>query len=295
MSTHTVATLIETVCEQFQAHRLTFGHGTDNAWDEAVALVLTITGCADDQTSLQTVVSSDHAERCIDLAVQRIESRQPLAYLLGTCQYMGLAFNVRPGVVVPRSPIGYLLQSGLEPWLPPRISRVLDLCSGSGCLGILAAHTFSQAQVTLVEVDANALQVAQENVAQHALADRVRIVAADVMSPTVQPERFDLILCNPPYVDAADMQSLPQEYLAEPQRGLAAGEWGLDVMDAILAQLPDLLTSNGLFVGEIGASAHHLLGRYPHLPFIWPDLPLGGEGVFLLEAAALTSHTAPRS
>jgi len=208
---------------------------------------------------------------------------------------MGLQFTVRPGVVVPRSPIGYLLQGGLDPWLPRSVGRVLDLCCGSGCLGILAAHTFADAQVTMVEVDATAVQVARENVEQHELGHRVRILAGDVMSPTVQPERFDLILCNPPYVDASDMQSLPEEYLAEPERGLAAGEQGLDVMDAILAQLPDLLASDGLFVGEIGASARHLINRYPHLPFIWPDLPLGGEGVFLLEAAALTSHTAPRS
>lgn len=291
----TVAKLIEAVCEQFEAGGLTFGHGTDNPWDEAVALVVSVTGCADDRSSLQTQVSAEHVSRCLDLAALRVTDRQPLAYLLGTCHYMGLQFNVRPGVVVPRSPIGYLLQDGLSAWLPDRVGRVLDLCTGSGCLGILAAHIFPDAHVTLVDIDPAAIQLAEENIAQYELAQRVDIVRADVTGPLALPESFDLVLCNPPYVDAADMQSLPAEFAAEPVHGLAAGEQGLDVIEAVLAQLGTLLSSDGLFIGEVGASARHLIRRHPVLPLIWPDLPLGGEGVFVLEATALTSHTAPRS
>ena len=144
----TIDELIRQVHEQFQSSELSYGHGTDNAWDEAVALVLGVVGAADDETSLSVLVAPDQVEQCLTLASARIETRQPLAYLLGRCQYMGLEFEIQPGVVVPRSPIGYLLQSGLEPWLPQAPGRVLDLCSGSGCLGIIAAYLFPDAEIT---------------------------------------------------------------------------------------------------------------------------------------------------
>jgi ribosomal protein L3 glutamine methyltransferase len=216
-----------------------------------------------------------------------------LAYILGSCRYMGFEFKLEPGVMVPRSPIGYLLFEGLEPWLPPKVARILDLCSGSGCLGIVAAHLFEHAQVTLVELDTQAAALARQNIQLHGLGDRVKVVQADVTEPMAARGRFDLILANPPYVDALDMGTLPAEYQAEPHSGLAAGDDGLSVIGPILQQLPDLLNEGGLFVGEVGASARALAARYPALPFIWLDLPHGGEGVFALEEASLSSHTAP--
>ncbi len=288
----TVAAVIDEVHALFEAAGLSYGHGTDNPWDEAVALVLTITGMPDDTASLEASVPPAAEERIRQVANARVNDRQPLAYLLGECAYMGLRFEIRPGVVVPRSPIGYLLHEGLTPWLPPTVGRVLDLCSGSGCLGIVAAGLFTQADAILVELDPTAADLAERNVHLHGLADRVTVLRQDATAlPPLEP--FDLIMANPPYVDHADMQSLPEEYRAEPELGLAGGDDGLRVMLDIIAQLPDLLAPEGVFVGEVGNSAPALLRALPDMPFIWPDLPHGGEGVFVLEGRALASHTAP--
>lgn len=289
----TIGSLIETISAQFEQAQLSYGHGTDNAWDEAVALVLDISGAADDQASLGKQLSAEQAAACEQAAARRISSRQPLAYILGHCRYMGFQFLVHPGVIVPRSPIGYLLFEGLTPWLSQQVDQVLDLCCGGGCLGILAAHCFDQAQVTLVDLDDAAVALARANVQAHGLEDRVTVLQADVTGGLQFSQRFDLIVANPPYVDAADMRTLPEEFRAEPELALAAGADGLDVMAPILNSLPNWLGHNGLFVGEVGASSRALLARYPHWPFIWPELPHGGEGVFALEAASLNSHTAP--
>ncbi len=291
---HTVATLIEAVYQQFLSSNLTYGHGTDNAWDEAVALVLRVSGAADDEASLQVSIPAIQAAQCFTLADERVGTRQPLAYVLGWCRYMGFEFEVEAGVVVPRSPIGYLLHEGLSPWLPPRVERVLDLCSGTGCLGIVAAHLFPEAHVTLVELDPIALQVARRNVLAHRLQDRVKVVPGDVTTALSLGADYDLILANPPYVNAVDMTVLPLEFRAEPEAGLAAGADGLTIINAILERLPRWLAAKGLFVAEVGASAPALMARHADLEFIWPDLPSGGEGVFLLEAAGLTSHTSRR-
>ena len=293
VSEHTVASLIEAVCRQFEQAPLSYGHGTDSAWDEAVALVLSVTGAPDDQASLNVAVSADQRHSCLQLAEQRVATRQPLAYILGHCRYMGFDFKTQPGVIVPRSPIGYLLFDGLQPWLPTSVNHILDLCSGNGCLGIVAAHLFPHAQVTLVELDSTAAALARENIALHGLNDRVELLQADVTQGFGARQRFDLVLANPPYVDAADMRTLPAEFVAEPVMALAAGEDGLAVMGPILEHLRDWLSDAGLFVGEVGASARALVAKYPSLPFIWLDLPHGGEGVFALEATSLNSHTAP--
>jgi len=292
MTEQTVATLIQAVSAEFAQHPLSYGHGTDNAWDEAVSLVLYLTKLPDVEASLALVLTQSQVDVCLQATEQRITTRQPLAYILGRCRYMGLEFKLQAGVVVPRSPIGYLLHDGLEPWMPSEVNQVLDLCSGSGCLGILAANVFPTAHVTLLELDDQAIRVAEENVSLHKMNERITLIQADVTNPRVFNQSFDLILSNPPYVDAPDMASLPAEYRAEPARGLAAGEDGLLVMDAILENLPKWLADGGLFVGEVGASAAALVRKYPRLPFIWPELNQGGEGVFALEAAALTSHTA---
>lgn len=291
MNRYTVGSLIEAVSDQFERAGLVYGHGTDNPWDEAVALVLAQTGARDDVSEMQTDVPLSVVTDVIDLAERRVQQRIPLAYLLNRCTYMGLEFGVKRGVIVPRSPIGYLLQDGLEPWLPQHVGTVTDLCCGSGCLGIVAAHLYPDAHVTLVDVDPLACEVAQDNVTLHKLADRVTVLQADATVGADVPAA-DLLLCNPPYVNAIDMQSIPREYRAEPDLGLAAGELGLDVMTPVLQRLPQLLNPGGLFVGEVGASAAAMLARHPQLPYIWPDLPMGGEGVFALEADALSSHTA---
>jgi ribosomal protein L3 glutamine methyltransferase len=278
---------VEAVAERFDSAGLVFGHGTDNAWDEAVALVLGVTGLADDRDNLAVEVTPADALTIERLARRRIEERIPLAYLLGRCSYAGLDFLVEPGIVIPRSPIGALLVDELAPWLTRPPQRIVDVCSGSGCIGILAALVFPDAEVTLIDVDPRALDLAERNVRLHGLEARVRVVRSDLLDDLPPEAEFDLVLSNPPYVDAVDMASLPAEYRHEPTLGLAGGTDGIDLVLRMLAALPRRLAPDGLFVCEVGASAPALLRAHPELPFIWPELPAGGEGVFLLYAADL--------
>jgi ribosomal protein L3 glutamine methyltransferase len=281
----TIGELIEEVYVRFDNAPLCYGHGTDNAWDEAVYLVLSVTGASDDEESLNLTVGQEGQQRISSLATRRIKERAPLAHLLGECYYMGQRFMVASGIMIPRSPIGYLLGKPLEDWLAPEIGRIVDLCAGVGCLGILAAQRYPKAQVTLVELDEGAAELARKNVSLHGLNDRVRIVQGDACQWLAeQTEQWDLILSNPPYVDAADMQSLPQEYQHEPEVGLAAGEDGLSIIDAFLPQILRHLTPMGVFLCEVGASAPAMQRKYPDLPIQWLELPNGGEGVFVWPA-----------
>lgn len=278
----TIGELIEAIYQRFDNAPLSYGHGTDNAWDEAVYLVLSVTGAADDEGSLHLAVAPEDKQRIQHLATRRIEERPPLAHLLGECHFMGQRFILAPGVMVPRSPIGYLLGEPLEDWIAPSITRIVDLCAGVGCLGILAAQRYPHAHVTLVELDEQAAKLAMQNVTLHNLQDRVQVVHGDACRWLAdQKERWDLILTNPPYVDAADMRVLPQEYRHEPELGLAAGPDGLSLVDAFLPHVPERLTPNGTFLCEVGASAPAMQRKYPHLPIHWLELPEGGEGVFL--------------
>jgi ribosomal protein L3 glutamine methyltransferase len=287
-----VGELIESVYRCFGQAPLSYGHGTDNAWDEAVYLVLSVTGYADDEASLQQAVTPADFHRIEELTNQRIHARAPLAHLLGECQFMGQRFLVRPGVMIPRSPIGYLLGEPLADWVSPDITNIVDLCAGVGCLGILAAQRYPQAQVTLVELDAQAAELARRNVGLHDLGERVHVVEADACQwLAAQAGRWDLILTNPPYVDALDMQTLPEEYRHEPVLGLAAGEDGLALVDAFLPELPKRLTPDGVFLCEVGASASALQPKYPELSIQWLELPQGGEGVFLLTMPGLGTQT----
>ena len=281
--------LIHALHQRFTAADLSYGHGTDNAWDEAVALALAVTGFEDDESELARYVPPDQEVAAHELAGRRASERVPLAYVLGRWPLAGVEFLVEPGVVVPRSPIAFLLAEGLAPWCVQPPARVLDLCSGSGCLGILAAMAFPECTVQLSELDPQAADLAARNVELHGLSDRVAVRTGDLYEPVQGP--FDLIIANPPYVDAADMSTLPAEYRAEPAMGLGAGADGLDVVRRILAEASGHLAEGGVLVCEVGASAPALLRAYPEVPFIWPHLPGGGEGVFLLDHAALRSHT----
>lgn len=278
----TVGELIEAVYQRFDDATLSYGHGTDNPWDEAVYLVLSVTGYADDEVSLGLCVTPDERERIKALAGRRVDERAPLAHLLGECQFMGQRFFVEPGVMVPRSPIGYLLGEPLSAWVAPGITRIVDLCAGVGCLGILAAQRYPMSSVTLVELDPQAAALAIKNVALHNLNERVEVIQGDACQWLAgETEQWDLILTNPPYVDAADMQTLPEEYRHEPELGLAAGEDGLALVDAFLPELAARLKPDGIFLCEVGASAPAMQRKYPDLPIHWLELSEGGEGVFL--------------
>lgn len=258
-----------------------FGHGTDSAWDEATALVLTVSGLPDDSAVLEETLSDGVVGEIEALLERRLGERVPLPYLLGKVRFAGYEFAIEPGVVVPRSPIGELIEQAFQPWLPQAPARIIDLCCGSGCIGIAAALRFPASTLTLVDIDEQALSLAARNSEALGVAGRTTLIRSDGWS-AVPAGRFDLILTNPPYVDAADMAALPAEFRAEPALGLAGGEDGLDVVRALLAPLETRLDAGGLLVGEVGRSAPALLRAYPELPFLWPDLEGGGEGVFLL-------------
>lgn len=281
----------------FNAAGVAFGHGTDNAWDEARWLVLGALHLPFDSPDwvLDARLGSRERQRLRALLTRRIGERVPTAYLLGEAWFAGLRFHVTPAVLIPRSPLAELLATGCEPWLGgAEPQRILDLCCGSGCIGIAAALRWPDAEVLLADVSQAALEVAQANVTLHGVGVRVHIVESDLFS-ALDGERFDLILCNPPYVDAADMNALPAEYRHEPRLGLAAGDDGLALARRILADAAKHLKDDALLVLEVGNSAPALERALPHLPFLWPDLEQGGHGVALIRASELASLPVPPS
>lgn len=282
----TVSEAISRVASRFSEAGLVFGHGFDSAWDEAVALVLHVADLPDDQHILHVRLTEPQARDIDLLATRRVEERVPLPYLTGFALFNGHRFGVEPGVVIPRSPIGQLVKRHFSPWLHRPPGRAIDVCCGSGCIGIAMALEFPRLHVDLVDLDPLAVAVAERNVDRYDLRDRVRVLRSDLFAE-LDGQRWDLIVSNPPYVDRTDLGSLPPEYGHEPPLGLDGGRQGLDVISRLLDALPARLTPNGLFVGEVGASAPALLRHYPRLPFIWPDLPEGGEGVFVLTGESL--------
>lgn len=291
MSVASVGQLIEDLAGRFAGAGLVYGHGTDSAWDEATALVLGVTGLPNDRRVLEVQPPGEQRERIESLARRRIRERVPLPYLLGEVDFAGFRFRVQPGVVIPRSPIGQLIRTRFEPWLLHPPATVADVCSGSGCIGIAIALTFPDARVDLIDVAAQAIELARENIALHALQDRVRVHRSDLFEQ-MPAGCWDLVVSNPPYVDQVDMRSLPPEYRYEPALGLEGGEDGLDLVARLLEALPARLCPEGLFICEVGGSAPALLRRFPQLPFVWPDLPEGGEGVFLLSRDSLVPDRA---
>jgi ribosomal protein L3 glutamine methyltransferase len=277
---------------QFSAAGLCFGHGTGNAVDEALALVLAAVHLGHEIPAefLDARVTSVEAERILGLFHERVERRIPAAYLIGEARFAGLDFYVDSSVLIPRSPIAELIEEGFAPWLDPaHVTSVLDLCCGSGCIGIACARAFPHALVDLVDVSPEALEVASRNIDRHQLEHRVRPVLSDLFEG-LDGEPYDLIVSNPPYVSRAEMNVLPDEYLHEPALALVAGEDGLDVVARILAQGAEYLRPGGIIVVEVGSSAEALLARYPGVPFLWLDFERGGDGVFLLTAEQLDEY-----
>jgi ribosomal protein L3 glutamine methyltransferase len=221
------------------------------------------------------------------LVERRIVHRVPVPYLVGEAWFAGRRYFAERGVLIPRSPIAELIESGFEPWLSQAPQRILDIGTGSGCIGIACAHVFPEATVVLTDVSESALRLARRNIALHGVEDRVGVAHADVFDG-VPPGQFDLIISNPPYVSAADLAGMPAEFAHEPIDALAAGEDGLDIMRRVLAGARQRLTADGLLVGEVGASAPQLVDAFPAFPFIWPHLERGGDGVFVIGAVGLS-------
>lgn len=280
---YTLQDMIRWTVSRFNAANLFYGQGTDNAWDEAVQLILPTLYLPIDVPPhvLSSRLTSSERLRVVERVIKRINDRTPVAYLTNKAWFCGLEFFVDQRVLVPRSPIGELIQNRFEPWLIEEPTRIMDLCTGSGCIAIACANAFPEAEVDAIDISVDALNVAEQNIQDHGLEQQVFPIRSDLFRDLPQ-EQYDLIVTNPPYVDQEDMDSLPSEFRHEPELGLAAGSDGLKLARRILANAPLYLKENGILVCEVGNSMVHMMEQYPHIPFTWLEFENGGHGVFLL-------------
>ncbi|NCA69083.1 MAG: 50S ribosomal protein L3 N(5)-glutamine methyltransferase [Sphingobacteriia bacterium] len=288
----TIQDFVRWGASRFNAAGLYFGHGTDNAIDEAVHLVLAAIDLAPTLPASFRDCRLTPVERVLvsDLIERRVVERVPAAYLTGRAWFAGLEFSVNREVLVPRSPIAELVEAGFEPWVDGEmVTRVLDLCCGSGCIGIAAAVYLPDVDVDLCDISPGAIELTKCNVERHRVGDRVRIFESDLFN-ALGEERYDVIVSNPPYISRAELESLPREYHNEPRLGLLGGEDGLDVVVRILAEAASFLTEEGILIVEVGSAAPELERRLPGVPFTWVEFERGGEGVFLLTREQLERH-----
>lgn len=280
----TVAEWIDRIAGQFENAGLHFGHGTDNAGDEAVWLVLHAIGARLDGrfTDWGSPVGAEQAEEIRGLAQARCDSGKPLAYLIGRAWFAGLEFEVTPDVLVPRSPLAELVLDEFRPWVEPQLlRRVLDLCTGCGCIAIALATRLPEARIDASDISPAALRVAATNVRRHGVGDRVQLIPSDLFQ-SIPACRYDLIVANPPYVPQLSLGSLPSEYRCEPALALASGPDGLDAVLGILEEAPHYLAPGGILVCEVGESEDRLHSVLPTVPFLWLEFERGGSGVFVL-------------
>jgi len=279
-----IAELIERIATRLDDAGLCFGHGTDNARDEAAWLVLHVAGAPLDGsfTDWGMELQQPEQDRAWELARARCEGRAPLAYLLGSAWFAGLEFEVNEQVLVPRSPLAELVLDQFRPWVQPDgVHRVLDMCTGSACIAIATALNLPAARVDAADISPGALEVAQRNVRRFGLEGRVKLLLSDLFA-SVPSSRYDLIVSNPPYVPSCSVAGLPPEYRSEPGLGLASGADGLDAVLSILLDAPRFLSEDGVLVCEVGESESHLADVLPSMPFVWLEFVHGGSGVFVL-------------
>lgn len=264
------------------------GHGTDDYWDEALSLALHVLHLPwhSDPRILDARLLPSEREAIVTLVSRRVNERIPAAYLTGRAWFCGLEFRVDERVLIPRSPLAELIEQGFQPFVEPeRVRRILDLCTGSGCIAIACAHVFPEALVDASDISADALEVCAENIRMHGLEGQVESRQADGLSGLAGD--YDLIVCNPPYVDARDMASLPAEYRFEPELALASGDDGLDFTRRLLREAPDYLAEGGVLIGEVGNSAVAMQRLWPDVPFVWLEFERGGDGVFAISREEL--------
>ena len=286
----TVIDVLRWTVSQFYSNDLHYGHGTDNGWDEAVALILQALNLPMDvdQRILQGRLTRSEKKHLLELVEKRVLLGTPVPYLVNVAWFCNLPFYVDERVLIPRSPIAELIENQFSPWFEEPPQRILDLGTGSGCIAIAAAVYCPQSQVIAVDIDQAALEVAKFNMQQHQV--EITLVKSDFFVALEKEERFDLIISNPPYVPKQSMATLPKEYTHEPQTALLAHDEGLEFAERILRQSAQHLTEKGYLIMEVGESQDALAQRYPKVPFLWLEFALGGEGVFLLEAEQLRKH-----
>lgn len=292
-----LATIIDFIrygASRFSAAGLTFGHSHDNPIDEATHLVLASLHLPPDIPPAYGAGRLTTEERAAVLALieRRVNERLPVAYLVGETWFAGLKFKSDRRALVPRSPIAELIESGFAPWLDGRqVERALDLCTGSGCIGIAMAEYHPDWRVDIVDISDDALALARENIAFQHVGERVEAVKSDLFEG-VRGRSYDLIVSNPPYVTEDEYAALPGEYAHEPKLGLTSGEDGLDICLRILDEAADLLADDGLLIVEVGESEHALNALLPEVPFVWIEFKVGPMGVFALERRDLVEHHA---
>ncbi|MDR8398634.1 MULTISPECIES: 50S ribosomal protein L3 N(5)-glutamine methyltransferase [Paraburkholderia] len=286
----TVRDLLRFAVSRFNQADLSFGHGSANAYDEAAYLVLHTLHLPLDllEPFLDARLSAAEIDAVLNVIERRATERVPAAYITQEAWMHGFRFYVDERVIVPRSFIGELLQDGLQPYVedPEQVSAVLELCTGSGCLAILAAHAFPNADIDAVDLSAPALEVAMRNVTDYKLDDRIALFEGDLYAPLAE-RRYDVIITNPPYVNAASMQELPAEYRHEPDMALAGGADGMDIVRRIIADARNWLTDDGVLVVEIGNERQHVEAAFGGLDLVWLSTSAGDDNVFLIQAADL--------
>ena len=286
----TVRDLLRFAVSRFNQAGLSFGHGSANAYDEAAYLVLHTLHLPLDllEPFMDARLSAAEIDAVLNVIERRASERVPAAYITQEAWMHGFRFYVDERVIVPRSFIGELLQDGLQPYVedPEQVSAVLELCTGSGCLAILAAHAFPNADIDAVDLSAPALEVAARNMADYKLDDRIALFEGDLYAPLAQ-RRYDVIISNPPYVNAASMQELPAEYKHEPEMALAGGADGMDIVRRIIADARNWLTEDGVLVIEIGNERQHVEAAFGGLNLVWLSTSAGDDNVFLIQAADL--------
>lgn len=285
---HTIQDMLRWTLSRFSATDIWYGHGTDNPWDEAVQLVMPSLHLPIDlpEDLLTSRLTRSERALIVERVSRRVYERVPVAYLTNKAWFCGHEFYVDERVLVPRSPLGELINQGFTGLINHTPQHILDLCTGSACIAIACAYAFPDAEVDAADISPDALAVAEQNIEAHGMMQQVTPLQTDLFN-SLAPVGYDLIISNPPYVDAEDMDDLPTEYHHEPELGLAAGHDGLILVNRMLAQAPDFLSEEGILICEVGNSMVHLIEQYPEVPFTWLEFEHGGEGVFMLDRQQL--------
>ena len=288
---HTIQDMLRWAVSHFNYANLYYGHGTDNAWDEAIQLIFPSLCLPMEigQDVKEARLTTSEKEMLVELIVRRVKERLPVAYLTHKAWFAGLEFFVDERVLVPRSPLAELIGNQFQPWLRNEPKRILDLCTGSGCIAIACGYAFPDAEVDATDISDEALAVAEINIQNHGIEQQVFPIKSDGFSALVN-QRYDLIVSNPPYVDEVDMAHLPEEYQHEPELGLASGHDGLALTRQILRESIDHLTDDGVLIVEVGNSQVHMQTQYPKLPLTWVEFSNGGHGVFVITREQLIEH-----